>query len=252
MVATISILDTFHVYCLCDSFWELTIPGKFHPGLIGYVPWKLVASVLATLAITFIVQSFYTLRVWYLSKRNNVLVLIIGVLILLQIASGTIFSAKEIIVMMSRPPPGAFANTTTLLIQLVTSVACDTVITSSMVYYLSAARADVKECNVSSIRQSQGPSFSPRITEALIQNLIIYSVNLGMIGCLMAFIQLLIFLLKPHTFIFAAPHIICSKCYVNSILATLNSRKSLRQQFFTREETAGSAALPLSVSTKVS
>ncbi|KAJ8690053.1 hypothetical protein PTI98_012896 [Pleurotus ostreatus] len=97
-------------------------------------------------------------------------------------------------------------------IQLATSLLCDILITGSLVYFLR-----------------QGRSSSFRSTRNVIDTLVLYSINIGLVTSILAIITLFIWFTMPQNFIFSTFHIIISKFYINSLLVSLNARRSMRQ-----------------------
>ncbi|KDQ23495.1 hypothetical protein PLEOSDRAFT_1109137 [Pleurotus ostreatus PC15] len=97
-------------------------------------------------------------------------------------------------------------------IQLATSLLCDILNTGSLVYFLR-----------------QGRSSSFRSTRNVIDTLVLYSINIGLVTSILAIITLFIWFTMPQNFIFSTFHIIISKFYINSLLVSLNARRSMRQ-----------------------
>jgi len=67
-----------------------------------------------------------------------------------------------------------------------------------------------------------------RSTDSLIQSLLIYAVNTGMIVAIDAALGLILYILMPNNLIFLGFYLLLSKLYVNAYLATLNARETMR------------------------
>jgi len=74
-------------------------------------------------------------------------------------------------------------------------------------------------------------------TDNLIATLIVYSLTTGLITSILAFICVVTFAIMPTNYIWLAFFWILGKCYVNSLLAALNSRDSLRERAKPRDGT---------------
>ncbi|KAF9016519.1 hypothetical protein BDZ89DRAFT_1118101 [Hymenopellis radicata] len=155
------------------------------------MPWQLIASLIATYIITFIVQTFYGIRVYKVTRRNKLIFGIICIISLVQIAAGTAFVAEEV---TADQPTVIVKNTTTLMLEVASTVVC-------------------MHC----------------ATDRLLHRLVIYAINMGLIGCLVALVQLIIFAAHRDQMLFLGANLVVSKCYSNSLLATLNARHSIRK-----------------------
>jgi len=65
-------------------------------------------------------------------------------------------------------------------------------------------------------------------SDSLINTLMAYTINTGILTSLCAMACLVSFAIWPHTFIFVAIFFVLGKLYVNTILAVLNTRSFLR------------------------
>jgi len=143
------------------------------------------------------------------SSKNWIVTSIICVTGMTQLGAGMAFSAHLVIVKI----PTSVFNTSGIIsgqIQLVSSMACDIAISASLVYYFSTLRVGMEK------------------TKHILQYLVILSVNTGVLLCLVTAVTLILFQVESGTFITLGPHFVLSKLYVNSLLATLNSRKHFR------------------------
>ncbi|KAF5369558.1 hypothetical protein D9758_002559 [Tetrapyrgos nigripes] len=92
------------------------------------------------------------------------------------------------------------------------AAAADLMIAGSLCYYLSRTRTGFHR------------------TDSLITLLIIYSLTTGLVTSLLDVIIVITFSLMPNNWVWLSVFWICGKCYVNSLLAALNSRESLREK----------------------
>jgi len=115
---------------------------------------------------------------------------------------------------------GTTKNVTT--IQSGATAACDLSITIILCYVLHGSRTGIKS------------------TDALLDKLIAYAINRGALTTIAAFLNMLLFVLRPEAFIFMVPLLPSGHLYVISVVTTLNSRKAIR------ENSAGQNSLPMS------
>jgi len=210
LVVFLYVADTIHVYLLSHMFWNFLVYGR----TVGFsillrLPWQLMASFIVAWVVTTVVQCFFGIRLWKLSRKNWIIVSIIGISSVAQLCAGMVFSAHLIIV---KDPFSAFDHVGDLCgrIELVCSLVCDLTISASLVYYFSVFQVDMKR------------------SKHLLQHLIILSINMGILLCLVTAVTIILFQVKAGTFVSLGPHFILSKLYINSLLATLNTRKHFR------------------------
>ncbi|KAJ7267776.1 hypothetical protein C8J57DRAFT_1469244 [Mycena rebaudengoi] len=117
----------------------------------------------------------------------------------------------------------SYQPTTTL--QAVSTLACDATITSCLCYILNSKRAGVRRTN------------------SLLNTLMINAVNRGMLTTFAAALNLVLFFAVPHTFWFFIGLIPSSNLYMNSMLATLNTRQHLRARILDEPSAWNSIAI---------
>jgi len=210
LVCFLCAADTIHVYLLSHMFWNFLVHGRS----IGFsillrLPWQLTTSFIVAWFVTTVVQCFFALRVWKVSNKNWLLVSIISLSSVAQLGAGIAFSTHLIIV---GDPFSAFDHVGELCgrIELVCCLVCDMTISASLVYYFTIYSIDVGR------------------SKHILQNLIMLSVNMGLLLYLVTVITFILFHVDAGTFVSLGPQFILSKLYVNSLLATLNSRKHFR------------------------
>jgi len=206
LIAFLFAMDTIHVYCLSSGFWQFLIVGRIDVNLLIVTPWTISTSIIVTYIIAFVVQTFFGYRVWIISNGSRVITGIIGITALIQIASGMGVAAY---IIMSKSMGSIFDNQAGNF-ELSSSVLCDITITSSLVYYFRRHRTGVKR------------------TEIALQKLVRVTINTGLLGTVAAFVGLVLFHVTRGQYMCVAAHFLMSKCYVNSLMATLNARESIR------------------------
>ncbi|ETW81806.1 hypothetical protein HETIRDRAFT_173484 [Heterobasidion irregulare TC 32-1] len=92
------------------------------------------------------------------------------------------------------------------------AAAADLLIAISMCYYLFRSRTGFQK------------------TDSMITTLMLYSINTGLITSIVATGAVIAFATMPLNFIWLGFFWVLGKCYVNSLLASLNGRESLRER----------------------
>ncbi|PPR01338.1 hypothetical protein CVT24_006340 [Panaeolus cyanescens] len=104
-------------------------------------------------------------------------------------------------------------TSSTYVLQSAATLACDLLITGSLLFRLNSSRTGL------------------RSTNSLLDKLMINAINRGGLTAFAAAWNLILFIAIPNTFWFVIGYFISSKLYMNSALASLNSRQHIRNQF---------------------
>jgi hypothetical protein len=96
-------------------------------------------------------------------------------------------------------------------------IACDTLISFSMIYLLHRGRSGYANSN------------------KVINTLIAYTINTCLLTTLCTVTCLVLFIAMPGNFIYAPFYFAVCRLYANSLLSTLNSRESIRGKLFSGE-----------------
>ncbi|KDQ52635.1 hypothetical protein JAAARDRAFT_39883 [Jaapia argillacea MUCL 33604] len=225
IVATLLFLMTVHITTFFDwVYWDLiTIFGDF-PRL-DVMPRTALVQLLAIYVSAFISQCFFATRVYKLSRKNIWFTAIIMSLALTQIISGIIQTTLSGL-------GGTFSHLVTTekvtTIQSAATAACDFSITVILCWVFHGSRTGIQR------------------TDTLLDKLMIYAINRGALTTIAAFLNMLLFVLRPGTFIFMVPLLPSGQLYLISVTTTLNARQimrlnSPREKFNT---TIGSAPTP--------
>ncbi|KZT27400.1 hypothetical protein NEOLEDRAFT_138023 [Neolentinus lepideus HHB14362 ss-1] len=208
LVFVLWMLDTFHTtLCTIAIYWYLVTNYGNVPTLDDSY-WSVNLQTDMAGLIGVIVQLFFARRVWILSQ-NKIIVGLIGVLSLLHFALGIVFTAE------------AFKLKHFSKYSSLTWVSCvgfgaaalaDIMIATAMCYYLSQRRTEFKRTN------------------SVITTLMIYSINTGLLTSVIATTCVIAFAVSPTSFVWLSFFWVLGKCYVNSVMAMLNSRDEIRDR----------------------
>ncbi|KAJ6464722.1 hypothetical protein DFH09DRAFT_1346759 [Mycena vulgaris] len=166
----------------------------------------------------FIVQSFFAARIYYLTPRRSkyskiakFVTCVVALLATTQLAAGiaqTILSYKF----------GSYSKLSgakiVSIVQVAGSLACDVVITAYICWFF---RTD-----------AQGLS---RKTKRLLNTLMVDAINRGILMSVTSAATMIIYTVSPDTFWFYLSLAPNSKLYLNTMLATLNSRRHIRATY---------------------
>ncbi|KIM82479.1 hypothetical protein PILCRDRAFT_820340 [Piloderma croceum F 1598] len=202
-ILSASVLDTVHVCLVSDSFWDILLHARplQKPSFTG-LSWQLTTSFTIVVFVMIIVQSFFCLRVWKVSGGNRFIVTIIILASVIQF--GIAVCTYEYIDPTNK-------SRTLPRLNFISCLVCDGTIAASLVYFFRNFRVG-----------------QPR-TEPVLQQLIVLSVNTGTLLCVITAMMLALFETKRGSAFLLAPQFISGKLYTNTLIATLNSRRGLRE-----------------------
>ncbi|KAK0499274.1 hypothetical protein EDD18DRAFT_848518 [Armillaria luteobubalina] len=194
-------------------FWMIICRTPPNYAFLGALKNLIVVPAYITYFLTTVVQCFYAMRVWFVSGKKVLLVVIIVILAITQLGGGFalvsyMVTIDSIIAVYSR------FNHISGSIELGSSMLCDIIISTSLVIYLRESRTNVF-----------------RKTRHAVDRLVLYSVNIGLLTNIMAMANLVTWLAAPESdFTWAIFHFSLGKVYVNSMLVSLNARHKIRQE----------------------
>jgi len=89
MVYFLCVADTLHIYLLSHMFWNFLVYGRFVGfSILVKLPWQLTPSFIVSWVVATVVQYFFGLRVWKISRQNWIAVSIIWLSSLAQLGAG--------------------------------------------------------------------------------------------------------------------------------------------------------------------
>jgi len=213
------LLDIFHTTMVATSLWDYLIQGFGSQTLHDKIFWSLGMTVASTAILTFGVHCFFVHRLYKLSKGKLYLALPIALVALMRLASACVTTAEMIRL-------GSF----TLFLQqfkwvftlgLALSTIADVLIAGGMCFFLRRNRTGTSDLDL------------------IIDSVIYYTIENGILTSIATIASLVFWLGMPHNLVYMALHFGISKLYANSLLASLNARKSLRQVHSSLRPSAG-------------
>ncbi|KAJ7192807.1 hypothetical protein GGX14DRAFT_577802 [Mycena pura] len=202
-VGFLTALDSFAVILNINSMWFFFISNYGNP-LIFLIPaWTYLIPIAVSVLIGSMVQWFYA----YLGRRRVLAPGLIAILATVSLVTMTAYVALAMMHGLSIIPKITWLSTTSLAC----SLAADILIAATMILYFS-----------------KGAQKGFRRTDHILRKLMVYTINTGMVTTICNIITLILGLQFPTTFLNTLTFFLLSKCYMNSMLAFLNARESLR------------------------
>ncbi|TFK40317.1 hypothetical protein BDQ12DRAFT_680734 [Crucibulum laeve] len=210
LVALIWILDTLHVIFMGHALHYYLISEFGNPKAQVYGIWSLFTSIGINILMAFVVQCFFTQRIFQLCPSNKrwLVSSIIGFTVIAHFCFGMetvalVFVKREFtrlkeVSLIAALPFGVFA------------ILSDVFIALALCILLHSNRSDFSDTN------------------NLINKLIVYAINRCLLTTVVAIVEVVTFIAVPNSFYSFAIDFIIGKLYANSLLAALNSRKTLR------------------------
>ncbi|EIW87447.1 hypothetical protein CONPUDRAFT_161976 [Coniophora puteana RWD-64-598 SS2] len=219
-VAAVWILDWCHTGLVFASLWTFLIKYFGDPSHINIIPWPVALTVAFTAVLTFIVHSFFALRIYKLSYQNWRITAIILVFAFLRLCSAAVTTAEMIHMETFDQFRLHFRWVFTLGLALSSFV--DVLITAFLCMSLQKS-------------SHRGVSHMDRV----ITSIILYTVENGLVTSATTVTSMICWLVMPTNLIFMGLHFVIGKFYACSLLATLNARKELQNKHNSRGFSVG-------------
>jgi len=211
LVAVVLALDTLQQYLNTYTVWFYQIEGKAKGGplFVLFANWSIIGQVIPTLLIFLIVHLFFFRRIWVMvQKRKSAFLLLIPTM------SGCCLGTAYVVICFMFPKFGATAKYTWVLVgSVVSQCTGDIVIAAAMCYVLHDKSRGIP------------PDHG---TRSVVTILFHYTLTTGVLTSCAAAAYLIAYVMSPQTLIYIGIFFAHGKLYTNSLMASLNSRASLR------------------------
>jgi len=202
LIAFVTVMDAISTtLCAYSVYWYLVLNFGNVENL-GYIVWSMSIQVSTSILVDASVQIYYARRVYIVSK-SIICPIIIVALVTFSSILGFFFTSKEI---AFKDFSKLHSLTWTTCAGMVACALADLLIAASMCWSLYRWRTGFAR------------------TDSIIMTLMTYIVNSGLLVSVLAVAVIINFVVSPASMIWAAIYWTMSKCYVNSLLAMLNSR----------------------------
>ncbi|PAV19224.1 hypothetical protein PNOK_0415700 [Pyrrhoderma noxium] len=202
-------LDTVHQALYVKTLYSVLVSHFGDLGFLLYNSKDTVICNLFTAIICVLVQGFYIIRIWILSKRNYIFTVTCSVLSIAQLTMTIIYFGKSIGIEFA-----VEIETIVAIARAVTSISAvtDSVIAASMVFLLMRSRTGFAQ------------------TDSLVQRIVIYTMGTGLTTGICEITSFILAFASPTTFFYIAFFLALPKLYLNSMMTSLNSRKGARSR----------------------
>jgi len=207
-IAFILFLDTLQTAVMMWMVWDFTVTHFMDPAHLGVAGWALSSIPFYSVPISWIVQGFFAWRIYQLTDKSLIIPVIVVVLSVVQGLAGLGAGIGAFLVTNTADFPKLQP---VALIWFVGSIACDALITITMVIVLSRSRTGFQA------------------TDTLITKIIRSVVETGLATTTIVILDSIFFFRLGHTNMHLSMVIIAGKTYSNSMLYTLNSRGTMRK-----------------------
>ncbi|KAG2013376.1 hypothetical protein CC2G_010295 [Coprinopsis cinerea AmutBmut pab1-1] len=207
LVGAVWMFDTIHQILISHTVYYYVITNYNNPSILNRLVWSILLEVLFNGFIGLLVQGFLTLRVWKLSDENIPLTVVISLLVLAEFACSAAFTVESL-KLRTWEDLGSLKGLS-ISVNII-GVVADVVIAGALFYFLQRSRTGFKK------------------SDSMISRLILFTVSTGFLTSLCAIGSLVSILAWGQTLIYVAFYFSIGRLYSNSVLATLNARKSIR------------------------
>ncbi|KAF7342307.1 hypothetical protein MVEN_01819100 [Mycena venus] len=227
LVASTLFLDTVHLAFVIHTVYHYLISNYYRNDTLQVMVWSVSLEALPTGITAGLVQTFYAHRIWKMSQHNIFLTGFILLLVFATSACGTAWvvlalqagtyerllkiSARTLFLFrwLSVLRPSRPIQPLTISINAL-STAADVIITSTLCFMLQQTRPASLE------------------TETMVNRLILFTINTGLLTSLCAVASLISLIISPRTLIYASFYFCIGRLYSNALLASLNARAVIR------------------------
>ncbi|KAI0676815.1 hypothetical protein C8Q78DRAFT_1073593 [Trametes maxima] len=208
LVTVVWTTDSIHQALISHSVYWYLVTEYGNPKALFMLTRSIIIEVLFNGFTGVFVQTFFAARIWKLSGGKLYLVIPVAILIAGEFAVSLAYTVKAL-------HYHTFADLTQikgLSISInVFAAAGDVVIATILCTILHFSRTGFSKSNT------------------LINRLMVFAVNTGLLTSVCACLSLITILSLPDTFIYITFFFLVGRLYCNSLMATLNARKSLRE-----------------------
>ncbi|KAF8331822.1 hypothetical protein F5887DRAFT_56544 [Amanita rubescens] len=231
-VAFLWLMDTAHMAVIIAGPWHYLIDSFGNYYALVIVTWSHKAQQLTNVIIILTVQSLYAWRVWKLSsQRNRVWPWVVSVILMCGYATGIVLLVKTYQLQLF-----------TELIHIRSIIISAFVVTTFNDLVLAAGICHLIYLSTPTLGMH-------RRTKSMLLVVIRYVLISGMLTSVCTLAGLICFCIMPGNAIALAIMFVATKLYINSYLAMLNARKSIRNCASAVQKTMEMSSLEIRVST---
>ncbi|EMD41094.1 hypothetical protein CERSUDRAFT_91852 [Gelatoporia subvermispora B] len=209
LVSAVWVFDTIHQALISHTVYTYVITNFGNAEELGSLVWSLIIEVLFNGFTALLVQSFFVLRIWKLSERNLWLTTPTLLLVIGEFGAVLVYVIEAMQLETFEQLAGLKPLSMTVN---ALAAAGDVLIAAILCTMLHRSRTGFKR------------------SDTLINKLILFTINTGFLTSVCAVLSLITIVALPNTFIYICFYFTLGRLYSNSLLATLNARKLLRDR----------------------
>lgn len=210
LVGVVWCVDLIHLVFVGQATYHYLVSNWGNVAILGFSTWTFDSHLVMLGLATILCQSFFIRRIWIFSNRNIALLIFLITICSAVFIVALYCTVKDIQVLEVEEFVVLKPEVTALF---TIGAASDVIIALLLCYYLR--------------KQNNSSTFAR--THSIIAVLIRYTVTTGLATSALAVACLISYFATPGSFIFIAMHFSLGRMYTNSLLATLNSRRGLRE-----------------------
>ncbi|KAF9553880.1 hypothetical protein CPC08DRAFT_822049 [Agrocybe pediades] len=205
-VVVLVISETLHSVFGVHAIYYYVITNYLHPEALAKAVWSATVTLTTSTIVVFVVHLFYVKRIYHVTQN---LALVALVFLLAMVHAGTSVAIEvrafqlEFFTAFARI--GGLVDTSLAL-----AAATDIITAGILTIYLHKSRSGIAS------------------TDTIINRLMIYTINNGILTSIFDVIVIIFETTQIDNLIFLAIYQVVGNLYTNSMMATLNSRKSIR------------------------
>ncbi|KAK0229937.1 hypothetical protein EDD85DRAFT_1026378 [Armillaria nabsnona] len=209
---TVSILVLFSTVQVCAfSKWIYeSLIDHFHDlENRDNLPPSSIILLFANYMVSFVAQCFFVSQIWTISQRNRWYTTPVAIMALMNIAPGI----AQTVGVARRSTVSGMDNKSDQILAITQTIAaalCDISITATLCFLLNRSRTGFKS------------------TETIIDSLIIFAVNRGLVSSVLGLLGLILYLTLQHTMVFTIPMFLTCQFHVMSVVGSLHYRNYVR------------------------
>ncbi|EIM83304.1 uncharacterized protein STEHIDRAFT_141116 [Stereum hirsutum FP-91666 SS1] len=209
-VALVMIFDTCQQAMNSATVYFYVVTGHDDPTILLTLYKPLIAQAVPGALVALFVQLFFVWRIWKLSNGAWYGYPITGFLAVLTVASFAVLITYFVkAVALDTVPELSEIETLTTTANVIAAVT-DIAISCAIIFMLNRARTGF------------------RTTNSMINRLVTFSLNTGLVTSVDALIAAITLKVWPNTYIYMLFYLMLGRLYTNSLMATLNSREYIR------------------------
>ncbi|KZP33196.1 hypothetical protein FIBSPDRAFT_1036317 [Athelia psychrophila] len=216
-VATLCCLDALHLIFSAHMMYFYIITNFGNMAAANQNIWSLKGLAVVQVIVILTVQTLYLMRIWKLSRTivtqhtwiSSTLLAGLFILCVLAFGIGILFT-YEVGTLEAATSVASFRWA--ILVAFSTTVFIDICIAAIMSTLLYRSRPGVKR------------------TDSMLFTLIQYIIGTGVLTSVASIVYVVLYVIKPDTFLYLAQEFSITRLYVNSFMAMMNARDGLRER----------------------